>query len=193
MPGTTNIFDVDRVTTAQEFDLSSIYDDPRGKFGVVTINRVIAGAVVTETVRYSPGGQFRYVQANAALTGADNVAGADAVKINDAGNDALKPGIVVPTAAVTDIVDGIARVSIANNSFGWIQIRGRVYNCKVADGFAEGDALGASAVAGRLILITAAGAPTQAETIAAIRYAAGRRAMGLVDTGANLGDVELRG
>lgn len=192
MPGTTNIFDVDRVTTAQEFDISSIYDDPRGKFGVVTINRVIAGAVVTETVRYSPGGQFRYVQANALLTGSDNVAGGDAVKINDAGVDANKPGIVVPTAGVTDIVDGIARVTIANNSFGWIQIRGRVFNCKVADGFAEGDALGASAVAGRLASITGT-TPTGAEVIAAIRFAAGRRAMGLVDTGANLGDVELRG
>jgi len=192
MAGTTNILDIDRVTTAQEHDLSTIMDDPRGKFGVITINRVIAGSVVTETVRYSPGGQFMYVQAGSTIVGADAAAGGDALMISNAGSDTLKPGLVIPTAGVTDVVAGIARVSQATSSFGWMQIRGRVYNCKVADGFAEGDALGASATAGRLVLLTAT-TPTTAEVIAAIRFAAGRRAFGLVDTGANLGDVNLAG
>jgi hypothetical protein len=195
MAGTTNILDIDRVTTAQEHDLSTIMDDPRGKFGVITVNRVIAGAVVTETVRYSPGGQFMYCKANATIVGADVAGGGDACKVDDAGTDANKPGFVVPTAAAAaQIVAGISRVSVANGSFFWLQIRGRVYNAKVTTaGTAEGDALGANpATAGTLIAITAA-TPSNAEVIAAIRYAAGRRAMALVNFGTNLWDVNLAG
>jgi hypothetical protein len=190
---TTNIIDIDRVTTGQEFPLSIIEDDPRGKFGVVTINRVIAGAVVTETIRYVPGAQYRYVQAAAALVGSENAAGADAAMVSNAAADATKPGLVIPTAGVTDIVEGLARISIPINNFGWLQIRGRVYNAKVLDaGNAEGAALGASATAATLVAITGT-TPTGAEVIAAIRFAAGRRAMALEDVGANLWAVELRG
>jgi hypothetical protein len=196
MAGTSNILDIDRVTTAQEFDLSNIQDDPRGKFGVITINRVIAGAVVTETVRYSPGGMFMYCKANATIVGADVAGGGDACKVDDAGTDANKPGFVVPTAAAAaQIVAGISRVSVPNGSFFWLQIRGRVYNAKVTTaGTAEGDALGANpATAGTLVGITASASPTQAEIIAAIRYASGRRAMALVNFGTNLWDVNLAG
>lgn len=192
MPTTNNI-DIFSVKAVAEHDPTIIYDDPRGKFGVITINRVIAGAVVTETVRYVPGAQFRYGQAANAIVGAEAAAGGDALMVDNAQTDALKPQRVTPTAGVTDIVEGIAHISIPDEFFGFFQIRGRVYNAKALDAAnAEGAACGASATAGTLVAITAA-TPTAAEVIAAIRYAAGRRAMALVDVGANLWDVELRG
>src|SRR5687767_6273932 len=98
MPTTNNIdiFSVRTSTQGPEYDPTIIYDDPRGKFGVVTINRVIAGAVVTETVRYVPGGQFRYGQAANAIVGAEAAAGGDALMVDNAQTDALKPQRVTP-------------------------------------------------------------------------------------------------
>lgn len=161
-----------RTTAAAEFPLGLEVDDPRAAF---------------------TGNKLRYVQAANAIVGSENAAGADSVMTDNAQTDALKPGRVTPTAGVTDIVDGIAHISIADEFFGWITIEGRVNNCKVTDaGATEGAALGASATAGTLVAITAA-TPTAAEVIAAIRYAGGRRAMALVDVGTNLWDVLLRG
>lgn len=192
MPTTNNI-DIFSVKSVAEHDPTIIYDDPRGKFGVVTINRVIAGAVVSEIVRYVPGAQFRYGQAANAISGSEAALGGDALMVDNSQADALKPQRVTPTTLTSSIIEGIAHISIPDEFFGFYQIRGRVYNAKVTDGGAEGDALGSSATAGQLVAITAAGAPTQAEVIAAIRFAAGRRPMALVDIGVNLWDVELRG
>lgn len=162
-----------RVTTFQEHPLSVISADPRG--GDFSENKVM------------------YVQAANAIVGSENVAGADSVMVDNAQTDILKPGRVTPITAVTDIVQGIAHISIPDENFGWITIEGRVNNCKATDaGNAEGAALGASATAGTLVAITGT-TPTGAEVIAAIRYAAGRRAMALEDVGTNLWNVYLRG
>lgn len=163
-----------KVTTFQEFPLGTTSGDPRG--GAFSNNKL------------------KYVQASNAIVGSEAVAGADSVMVDNAQTDALKPGRVTPIAGVTDIVEGAAQISIPDENFGWITIEGRVNNCKVTDaGAAEGAALGASATAGTLVAITAAGAPTQAELIAAIRYAGGRRAFAVVDVGTNLWDIYLRG
>lgn len=189
----TGGIDIFSVKSSPEHEPSTIVDDPRGKSGVITINRVIAGAIVTETVRYVPGAQFRYGQAANVIVGADVAGGGDALMVDNAQTDALKPNRVTPTAGVTDIVEGIAHVSIPDEFWGFFQIRGRVYNAKHLDAAGvEGGAAGASATAGTLVNLTAT-TPTTAEVIAAIRYAAGRRAMSLVDVGVNLWDVELRG
>ncbi len=163
-----------RVTTFQEFPLGTTCRDPRtGTF---------------------PNNVLKYVQASNAIVGSEAALGADSVMVDNAQTDALKPGRVTPIAAVTDVLEGIAQISIPDESFGWITIEGRVNNCKVTDaGNAEGAALGASATAGTLVAITASSTVTQAEAIAAIRQGAGRRAMSVLDVGTNLWDVYLRG
>lgn len=162
-----------RVTTIQEFPLGMIVEDPRK--GIFSGNKI------------------KYVQASNAIVGSEAALGADSVMVDNAQTDSLKPGRVTPIAGVTDILDGIAHISIPDESFGWITIEGRVNNCKVLDaGNAEGAALGASATAATLVAITGT-TPTGAEVIASIRYAAGRRAVAIEDLGTNLWSVILRG
>lgn len=185
--------DINLVSAAPQYPISAYVDDPRGKNGVVTITRVIAGVATTQTIRYVAGGMFRYGQASNAIVGAEAAAGGDALQVDNAQTDSLKPQRVTPTTAVTDVVEGIAHISIADEFYGWYQTRGRVYNVKHTDAAGvEGGVAGASGTAGTLVNL-AATTPTAAEVIAALRYAAGRRAMSLVDVGVNLWDVELRG
>lgn len=177
--------DITRVTTTPLHEVGTIIEDPRGgSIGTLSFSDGFGGTI---TRTGNPGAEYRYVKAGAAI------AAGDAVKVDNSGTDADKPGTVIPTSGVTDIVEGIAHVAIASGSYGFITTKGRVYAAKVTDGGAEGDALGASATAGTLVSITASSTVTQAEAIAAIRYAAGRRAMALVDVGTNIWDVVLRG
>jgi len=181
--------DFDVVTTTAKHELGIEAEDVRGGNYGLSISQIdqFPGGPVTTTRTYFPGNRYKYVQASA------TIAIGDAVKIDDAAADLTKPGLVTPTTAVTDIVDGVAHVAIASGSFGWITIKGRVNSAKVLDaGNAEGAALGASGTAGTLVAITAA-TPTAAEVIAAIRGGYGRRAMSLEDVGTNLWNVVLRG
>lgn len=186
--------DLYHISATPEHEPGMMVDDPRGKSGVVTINRVIAGAVVTQTIRYSPDAEYRYIQASNAIVGAENGAGGDALKMDEAQTDTVKPIRHTPTTAVTSQVDAVAHISITDEFYGFVQTRGRVYNAKVLDaGTAESQALGASGTAATLVGITASAAYAQAEAIAAINYAAGRRAKALQDVGVNLWDILLMG
>lgn len=181
--------DFSRVSTVPENELGIIVDDVRGGAYGFTRTQIdqFSGGPVTTTYQYTPGNRYKYVQATA------TIAVGDAVKVDDAAADVTKPGLVTPTTAVTDIVDGVAHVAIPSLSYGWVTVEGRVYTAKVLDaGNAEGAALGATATAGTLGAITGT-TPTGAEVIASIRGAYGRRAMSLVDVGTNLWDIYLRG
>ena len=172
--------------TAPIAELGIVVSDPRGKSGSNTKTRVVAGVAVSTTTIYYPGNEYRYVKANSTI-----VVG-DALKIDTAGTDANKPTEFVPTAAVTDVVDGAAHVAIATNSYAYVTIKGRITNVKTTGTVNEGDALGASGTAGTLVAITGS-TPTGAEVIAAIRYAAGRRALALVNFTTNRWDIHFGG
>jgi hypothetical protein len=111
-----------RISATAEFDLGAEVNDPRG--GSRAGNRI------------------RYVRADAAI------AQYDACKMKLTESDA--PHAVIPTAATTDFVSGIAEVSVTDQYYFWLTVHGYVPIANVADASAQGEVLGASGTAGRL-------------------------------------------
>jgi hypothetical protein len=110
------------------------------------------------------GNRIRYVRADAA------VAQYDAVQMKMDETDA--PHAIIPTAATTDLVAGIAEIAFAANDYGWITVHGFVPIANVADASAQGDVLGASGTAGRLTTPTfTTTAATLAQLNAGVRAA----------------------
>jgi hypothetical protein len=147
--------DIFRVDTVAQHELGMIVSDVRGGTGgPITIKQFIDDPVPI-IKEYSPDGEYRYVRANSA------VAIGDSVKIDGTATD--EPGAVIPTSAITDALEGIAIIAIPNNSFGWIQVRGRVpaqaagtavvalrYGAKMTAAHANNSSLAPSATAGSL-------------------------------------------
>jgi hypothetical protein len=100
------------------------------------------------TRRLQNGREYVYQQADDAITVNQ------AVKLDLAASaSGLK---VTPTAAAGDSVFGVAETAIADESYGWITVRG-VASVSVANGTAADDPLGASVAAGVLAKISEAG------------------------------------
>jgi hypothetical protein len=147
--------DIFRVDTVAQHELGIIVSDVRGGAGgPVTIKQFIDDPVPI-IKEYSPDGEYKYVRASSAI------AIGDAVMVDTAATD--EPAAVAPTTGVTIAVEGIAIIAIPLNSFGWIQVRGRVpsqaagtsvaalrYGAKMAAAGAANDVKVASATAGTL-------------------------------------------
>jgi hypothetical protein len=104
------------------------------------------------------GNFFQFIRAGAAI------AQYDALELDEAEG----PNDFHPTSAVNQPVHGIAQVALADNKFGFMQVRG-VATVKVAAGFAAGLVATTTAVAGTLDDV----APAADATVAA--FAAGVR------------------
>lgn len=145
--------DIYRTDTIAVHEPGLIVDDVRGGQGEITTKEYIDGPTVYR--RYSPDGKYKYVRATNAI------AGGDSVMIDVAATD--EPAGVTPTTGVTSSVEGIAVVAIAAQSYGWIQVAGRVpvgiSSATAADRFgarmtaagAAGERKVASATAGALV------------------------------------------
>lgn len=166
--------DVTRTTTTAEHELGLVVDDAVGgaNFGTAGLTGVVV----------RPGNVYKYVKANAA------VAAGDAVKLVDSSTN--EPGLVTPTTALNDVVDGIAHVAIALDSFGFITILGRVTAAKVGT-VAFGDRLGASGTAGTLTAITIAATPTQGEVQRVLAAAVGIAPVALDADSSGTAEVQI--
>lgn len=168
--------DIFRVDTVAQHELGVIVSDNRGGSGEFSFKEFIDGP--TQFRRFSPDGEYKYVRAtNAVVSG-------DACKVDVTAAD--EPAGVTPVTAITDAVDGIAIINIPQNSFGFIQVRGRVpvgissatatdrLGAKiVAAGAAAGASLAASATAGALqTKVTATQDVNAGKTITALDAAA---------------------
>src|SRR5262245_30255933 len=108
-----DIFDV---STTPKHEPGIIVDDIRGGSGEFSFKEFIDGP--TQFRRFSPDGEYKYVRATNAITSGD------ACKVDVTATD--EPAGVTPVTAITDAVDGIAIINIPQNSYGFIQVRGRV-------------------------------------------------------------------
>lgn len=103
--------------------------------------------------RFENGREYVYMQADDAVT-----AGQAVMLDAAASSSGLK---VTPCAAAGDSCFGIAEVAIADESYGWITVRG-VASALVADGTAADDPLGASGASGVLANVVEQGSGTGA-------------------------------
>ena len=172
--------DIGRVDTTPQHELGLIVRDIIGGQGTRSYKEVIDGATITQ--QYSPDAEFKYVRAQS------NVAVGDSVILDTGQTD--EPAAVIPVSAVNQPVEGIARVAIAANSYGWVQVRGRVPSAKVAAGTAAGAQLGSSGTAGTLSTITVA-TPTAAEVQRVLAAAIGRGAQAMDAEAGGLAEVYL--
>ena len=133
------------------------------------------------TVSLDGGGEVRYVLASGTITAGD------AVKIDLTAAVADRSYSVNRTAAVTDKVEGIALVSAIAGQFLFVATKGVVTGANVATAVAAGEAIGASASAGRLDAV-AEGTAANLEA-----YVGGRRGVNLIVAASNLSTVYLLG
>lgn len=98
------------------------------------------------TVYIAPNGnEYTYIQAD------------DAITVNQAVKMDSTTGVkVTPTAAVSDMLFGVAETAIADEYYGWITTKG-VASCLVADSMAVGDPMASSGTAGTLTKAVEAG------------------------------------
>ena len=166
--------DIYRTDTTPVHEPGLIVDDIRGgSGGPITIKQFIDDPlpIIKE---YSPDGEYKYVHASAAI------AIGDALKLDTSATD--EPAAVTQTTAITDALEGIAHVAIANGSYGFITVRGRVpaqtaatataalrYGAKMTAAHAVGSSLAPSATSGSL----------QVEVTATQDVRAGRKATNL--------------
>src|SRR5262245_1538742 len=117
-----------QVDTSQVYPLGLEVDDPRaGNFG--------------------SGKRLKYVKASAA------VSAGNAVVVDTGDSTGTEPSVVVPASALNQVVAGVAEVAIANGSFGWVTVKGRVASAlKTASTLTAGDTLSTTATAGALAL-----------------------------------------
>lgn len=93
------------------------------------------------------GYEYRYINADTAIADGDFLTPTLA--------DADAPWALVPTSAIKQIIAGVGISAIANEGFGWVQIKGKKPLAKIADAAVAGDMVGATATAaGRLEVIT---------------------------------------
>lgn len=151
-------------------------EDTRGKGGVITYVDPIGPTTVNR--RYSPGAVFKYVKALGTITVGD------AVKLDITAPLLERDWSVIRTAAVDEVIDGIAFMSMTSGQFGWIQIKGKFYDANVATAAVAGAFVQSSATAGRLATAT----PSATNAMAA---ATGVAARALTNGAANLADVLL--
>ena len=123
---------------------------------------------------------YKYVRAGGAITALNFV-------IVDV---AEGPYDVVHCSAVSQAIAGVAPVAIADNSFGWIKVKGKQAGANVTTGETAGAMLGTSGTEGRLVEITAA-TPSNAEVIAAIAAAVGVGVIVQVTAASNAATVVL--
>ena len=97
--------------------------------------------------QFNTGKRIRYVKASSA------VSAGNAVVLDTGDTTGTEPAVVVPASALNQVVAGIAETAIANGSFGWVTVRGRVASAtKTATVVTAGDTLSTTATAGALAL-----------------------------------------
>jgi hypothetical protein len=110
--------DIFRVDTVAQHELGLIVDDVRGgQGGPITIKQFIDDPlpIIKE---FSPDGKYKYVRASTAITIGDSV------RIDTGATD--EPGACAPVTATDQPIEGVAVIAIPLNSFGFIQVGGRV-------------------------------------------------------------------
>lgn len=132
---------------------------------------------------FQDGTIYQYVKAGS------TIAVGDALILDTSATD--EPFVVIPSAAVNQVVAGIAPVAIASASYGWIVIRGKVPSAKVAASTAAGAQLGTSATAGTLSTITIAGTYAQGEVQRVLAAAAGLSVQALEAESGGLSKVAI--
>lgn len=167
--------DIYRVDTTPTAELGSVVEDVRGGQG----DLAGLGYDVTRIRYYDPGGQYCYVKAS----GVGGILNGDAVIIDVAAAD--EPGSVVRTVTTTagQRVFGVALVDIPQNSYGYVQIRGRVpFAASATAALRKGVRIAAAGVAADATLgTTAAGTAGELALLAAVTVpsSSGRRIMAL--------------
>lgn len=121
--------DITRVDTVAQHELGIEVDDPRGGEGVLSFKEVIDGA--TQRRLFDAGATYRYVKA-----GTGGVAEGVAVTFETGASDATVPYQVINMTA-EGCIEGVPMAAIPANSFGWIIVHGRHYNCNVLDAVAD--------------------------------------------------------
>lgn len=131
------------------------------------------------------GKEYRYINADTAITAKQFVTATV--------SDADAPWSCVPAATAGVPIAGCAIVDIANEGFGWIQIRGKVLLANVADAVTAGDMVGSTTTAGRVDAITATTtAATLTQLTAMFNALRGIRVLPLTDgTTGNTATVQL--
>jgi hypothetical protein len=163
MPATIGI-NPTQVDTVPEFRVGLEAEDPRK--GIYAGNRI------------------RYVQAGTLITAND------ACKVKT--DETNEPWVLIPTAAVAEVVVAIAHVTIAALSYGWVTIRGRVPTANVGASIAVGAKLGSSASAGKLVALAQADSNFSSNNInAAIAQAAGVGLMALDSNDSNAAAIDV--
>lgn len=100
---------------------------------------IAVGTETADTRRGFEGNVIRYVKAAELITAGNAVAHVD-----------VTAGTVDETDAATDAIAGIAHVTIASGSYGWITVYGYVPDANVADLTTTAEGLIATTTAGRL-------------------------------------------
>lgn len=131
------------------------------------------------------GNAYRYINADTAITAHQFATPTYA--------DTDAPWSCVPCGAVALTIEGVAIVDIANEGFGWVQIRGKHLLANIADAVVAGDMLGTTATAGRLDAITfTTTAATLNQLTAGYNALRGVRVLPLTDgTAGNTATVQL--
>ena len=168
--------DIYRVSTTPLAELGSIVEDVRGGQGD------LAGlGYDAQFIRYfAPDGLYKYVKAS----GVGGILKGDVVLIDVTQTD--EPASVIRTLTTTagQTIEGVALVDIPQNSFGYIQIRGRIPFASSASNAAlrQGIRIAAAGVAaGNVLGTTAASTAGEVALLAAVTVgsAAGRRIIAL--------------
>jgi len=168
--------DVNRVTTTPTHELGVYFEEARGGDEGSLPG---LGYDILTTRHFSPDAQYKYVRA----TGVGGVLKGDACIVDTAAVD--EPAGVVRTLTTTagQTIDGWAVEDIPQNSYGWIQTRGRFpfVSSAVAAQRRGVRVAAAGVVAGNVLGTTAAGTAGEVALLAAVTVgsAAGRRAIAL--------------
>lgn len=167
--------DLYRVDTTPYAEPGSYVEDVRGGVGDIPG----LGYDVTRIRYFAPDGQYKYVRA----TGVGGVLKGDACLVDTAATDEPAGVIRSLTTTAGQTIDGWALVDIPQNSYGYIQTRGRVpFAASATAALRQGVRVAAAGVAaGNVLGTTAAGTAGEVALLAAVTVgsAAGRRAIAL--------------
>lgn len=173
-----DVFEAPSTTPKHELGLEVF--DPRGGEKTLSYTWYPNGQAtpVTVTTKFAPGATYKYVKATGTIA-AKNAVKLDLTTLSEADAN------VVNSAAADEVWEGIAMMAMSSGQYGWICVKGRVYDANVADAATAGANLGPTATAGRLGALVASAAN-------ALAAATGVAARALEDgDGNNLADILL--
>jgi hypothetical protein len=122
-------FDPFAVDSTPKHELGIIVQDIRGGEGILSFKEVIDG--VTQRRLFDAGAEYRYVKG-----GTGGATAGVAVTAETGAADIIMPYQVINMTA-EGVIEGVPMVTIPANSFGWVMISGRHYDCNVLDAVAD--------------------------------------------------------